>query len=63
MAASEKKAEIVVSRLPDQFPICPACWPCPETDALNVNQLGEAMGLSHSRASRIVDSLVVRRFA
>ena len=30
----------------------------PEISALNVHQLGEAMGLSHSRASRIVDSLV-----
>jgi len=30
----------------------------PETSALNVHQLGEALGLSPSRASRIVDSLV-----
>ncbi len=30
----------------------------PETSALNVHQLGEAIGLSPSRASRIVDSLV-----
>ena len=30
----------------------------PETSALNVHQLGEATGLSPSRASRIVDSLV-----
>jgi DNA-binding MarR family transcriptional regulator len=30
----------------------------PETSALNVHQLGEAIGLSPSRASRVVDSLV-----
>ena len=30
----------------------------PETSSLNVHQLGEAIGLSPSRASRIVDSLV-----
>jgi DNA-binding MarR family transcriptional regulator len=30
----------------------------PETSALNVHQLGESIGLSPSRASRIVDSLV-----